>query len=694
MLAPRSIAVVGASDTPTKIGGTPIDFQKQFGYAGALYPVNPKAELVQGLRAYPSLSAIGAPVDLVIIALPAAQAEGALAEAAALGVRGVLMFSSGFAEVGGDGVAAQARLTAIAQAAGVRLLGPNCLGFMNPAQQVYATFSPVPRTGRVKPGDIGIVSQSGAFGAYAYALARERGLGLSMWLTTGNEADISFADGIEWLAHDPGTRVIMGYMEGCRDGPRLRRALATAHAAGKPVVIVKVGRTAIGAQAAASHTAALAGDDAVVDAVLREYGVHRARDINEFFGVAAGASIAGLPKGRSTGLFTLSGGVGVLMADEAVAAGLAVTPLSDAAQATIRGWVPFAAPANPVDITGQVTNDSSLIERSATLMLNDQHYHSWVGFMAVGGMNEALVPVFQGLVRTLRAEHPDTVLTLCTLMSPERRQQLEAMGCLVSTEPAEAVRTIGTLATLAERLAQPVPAPALVPDSPIAVPAGTLTEPQGLALLSRAGVRTVPHRVVHDADAAVQAADALGYPVVLKIVSPDITHKSDVGGVALGLRDAAALRAACERMRNDVARHAPTARIDGLLVAPMVGGGVECILGIQRDPVFGPMVMFGLGGVFVETLGEVALRSAPLTPEAALDMVRSTRAWPLLAGARGRPPADVQALAEQIAALSRLAVAAGDSLASLDINPYLALPADQGGGLALDAVVVGRAKSA
>jgi acetate---CoA ligase (ADP-forming) len=688
LLAPRSIAVVGASDTATKIGGVPVDFQKSFGYAGALYPVNPKATTVQGLPAYPSLAAIGAPVDLAIIALPAAQAEAALAEAAAAGVRGVLMFSSGFAEVGGDGVAAQARLSALALASGVRLLGPNCLGFINVAQHVYATFSPVPRGGRVRAGDIGLVSQSGAFGAYAYALARERGLGLSMWITTGNEADIGFADGIEWLAHDPATRVIMGYMEGCRDGPRLRRALAAAHAARKPVVIVKVGRTAIGAQAAASHTAALAGDDAVYDTVLREFGVHRARDIAEFFGVAAGASIAGLPRGRSIGLFTVSGGVGVLMADEAVAAGLDVTPLSPQAQDTIRGWVPFAAPTNPVDITGQVTNDNSLIERSARLMLDDQHFASWVGFMAASGLSDLMWPVLLGLVQGLRQRYPDTVLALSTLMLADRRRQLEALGCLVSAEPAEAVRTLGALAAIAEHHARGLPP---VPPAPAAltVPPRTLTEPEGLALLAQAGVRTVAHRVVQDADAAVAAAEALGYPVVLKIVSPDITHKSDVGGVALGLRDAAAVRAACVAMQAGVARQAPGAQIDGLLVAPMLSGGVECILGIQRDPVFGPMVMFGLGGVFVETLGEVALRSAPLTQAQAAEMIRSTRAWPLLAGTRGRPPADLDHLAAQLASLSRLAVAAGDSLASLDINPYIALPAALGGGCAVDAVVVG-----
>jgi acetate---CoA ligase (ADP-forming) len=296
-------------------------------------------------------------------------------------------------------------------------------------------------------------------------------------------------------------------------------------------------------------------------------------------------------------------------------------------------------------------------------------------------------------VQSLREHHPDVLLAISTLLPDAQRRALQAQGCLVVTEPAEAVRTIAALANLGQQLRQPLDeaAAAAAPPAPSqAVPTGPLSEPQALALLGAAGLRTVPHRVVQSADEAVAAARALGYPVVMKVVSADITHKSDVGGVALGLADDDAVRAALASMQAAVARQAPQACIDGWLVAPLLRGGVECILGIQRDPVFGPMVMFGLGGVFVEIVGDVALHSAPVTPEQALQMMRSTRAWPLLNGARGRPPADVDALAQQIAALSRWAVACGDTLASVDVNPYLALPAAQGGGCALDGVVVGR----
>lgn len=689
IFAPRSVAIVGASDTASKIGGVPVDFHKRFGFDGSIYPVNPKGGLIQGLQAYPSLRDIGAPVDVAIFAIPASQVQTALEDAIAAGVHGVVLFTSGYAEVSDSGAAAQRQLAATARAAGVRLLGPNCLGFMNIRSGAYATFSPAPRAGQVRAGQIGLVSQSGAFGAYAYALAHERGIGFSQWITTGNEADLDFADCVEWLAHDPNTRVIMGYMEGCRDGFKLRRALAAAHAAKKPVVIVKVGRTVIGAQAAASHTAALAGDDAVYDAILREYGVHRARDVAEFFGVAASASIATLPPDRSIGLFTLSGGVGVLMADEAQDSGLDVRPMPLPAQDTIRSWVPFAGPANPVDITGQVTNDVSLIERTARLMLDVGHYGSWIGFLAAAGTSTAFWPVIESLVTNLRRDYPDKLLALSTLLTAERRLVVESKGCLVFSEPAEAVRTMAALAAFGEAFARtdiapPTPAMATKP-----LPAGTQSEPQALATLAAAGIATCAHEVVASASEAAAAAGRLAQPVVLKIVSPDILHKSDIGGVMLGLQDAEAVHNAYDTMQATVRQHAPDARIDGVLVAPMVRGGVECILGARRDPVFGPIVMFGLGGVFVELLGDVALHSAPVSHNQALAMIRSVKGFGLLSGARGRPPADLDCLARNLAALSRLAVAAGDTLESIDINPFIALPANRGGGCAVDAVIVG-----
>ncbi len=692
LFAPRSIAVVGASATPTKIGGIPLAYLLRFGYAGRIHAVNPRGGLVQGLEAHTSLSAIGEPVDMAIFAVPQSQVDAALDDAMNAGVKAIVLFSAGYAEVDAEGEAAQRRLAAKARAAGIRVIGPNCLGVMNVAHKVYATFSPAPGVGRVKPGRIGLVSQSGAFGAYAYSMARDRGIGLSMWATTGNEADVQVADGLAWLAQDPDTDVIMVYIEGCRDGARLRKALALAREHGKTVVAVKVGTTALGAEAAASHTASLAGDDAVYDAVFRQYGVLRAHTLSEFFDLAVSASVAGrAPRDRSIGLFTVSGGVGAMMADEASAAGLDVAPLSAGAQAQMREWVAFAAPRNPVDITGQVANDPSLMLRSARLMLQDRGYAAWLGFFAAAGASDAFWPVLRELVGALRAEFPDTVLAISTLLTPERCAEIEALGCLVFADPSVAVRTLAAMVSAAGTGTAALAVDASHPaGTALALPSGTQSETHSLALLAAAGVPVVPHRQVATADQAAQAVAALGGDIALKISSPDIAHKTDIGGVVLGLRDGGAARDAFDQLLTRARQARPQARLEGALAAAMVRGGVECIAGVHRDPVFGPVLMFGLGGIHVEVLRDVSLRPLPASREEVAAMVREIRALPLLQGTRGQPPVDLEGLIDALMALARFALAAGDSLESAEINPLLARPAAEGGCLALDALVVGR----
>lgn len=699
LFSPRSIAIVGASATPTKIGGVPVAYLKSLGYAGRIVPINPKADEIQGLRAYPSLSAVGEAVDLAIFAIPESAVDAAIDDAIAAGTKAAIVFSAGFAEIGGEGEAAQRRLTGKARAAGLRVVGPNCLGVMNVRRNMYATFGPAPSHGLAKAGPIGLVSQSGAFGAYAYSLARDRGIGLSVWASTGNEADVELADVVEWMAHDPDTQVIMAYIEGCRDGDRMRRALAAAHAARKPVVVVKVGRTALGAQAAASHTASLAGDDAVYDAMFRQYGVYRARDVEEFFNVAHGAVVGGLPRNDRIGLFTLSGGVGAFMADEAASIGLDVAETPAAAQREILELVPFAAPRNPIDITGQVTNDRSLIARATHLQLRDGTYGAWLGFMAAAGAGNAFWPVLEDLVVGVRRAFPDTLMAVSTLLTAERRDRLAELGCLSFTEPADAVRTIGALARIGmaqQRPVPPVPGDGAPPSVTIAP--GALDEPSSLALIARHGVPAIEVRVARDpgeaaAFAATAPADAR---FAVKVVSPDILHKTDVGGVRLGV-PAAEAAAAFDAVTASARRAVPDARIEGALLAPMVSGGVECILGARIDPIFGPVVMFGLGGAFVEVLRDVSIRVAPLTRDDALEMIREVRAFPLLDGARGRPKCDVDAIADALLALARLAMDARGTLDSIDVNPFVAFPKGAGprgvSAIALDAVVIGRVEA-
>ncbi len=686
---PQSIAIVGASATPGKIGAMPITLLLQHGYSGRIIPVNPRADIIAGLPALPGLDALDDAVDLAILAVPAAHAAQALERARPGQVGAAVVFTSGFSETGTDGAAQQERLCTIARERGIRLLGPNCLGFMNVRRNVYATFSPAPANGVVAPGGIGMVSQSGAFGAYAYSMARERGLGLSHWISTGNEADIDVADCIEWLARDTDTRVIMAYMEGCRDGAKLRRALAAARDADKPVVVTKIGRTQAGAQAAASHTAALAGDDAVYDALFRQYGALRARTIEEFFNLGYALDTwKRPPQGRRLGIFTISGGVGALMADEAADTGLALPEPAADAQARLLQRVPFASGRNPVDVTGQAVSEPGLLLATADDMLADGRYDALAVFLAAAGSSEALWPTFEAFARQMQARHPGVPLAISALFPPARRRELERLGCLVFPDPSAAIRTIGAVAGLGSG-----PAPGVVEASPATADAGALplldayNEVQAMELLRQAGLPASPCVLAGDADAAVRAAASLGAACVLKVVSPDITHKSDVGGVKLNVQGDDALRSAYADILAAVRQHRPDARIDGVLVAPMAPKGVECIAGVHCDPVFGPVVMFGLGGVFVEVLKDVSFRLAPFGRDDALAMIREIKGYALLQGARGAPPCDIGALAEALAALSRFAHARRADFSSVEINPLLALPEGQG-VVALDAVVI------
>jgi acyl-CoA synthetase (NDP forming) len=691
-LSPRSVAVVGASSTPTKIGAVPVRYLVEQGYAGEIYPINARTDEIAGRRAYPSLQAVGRTIDLAVFAIPASGAEAALDDAIAAGVKNIVMFSAGFAEMGKEGEEAQHRFAGKARAAGIRVLGPNCLGFINVAQSVYATFSPVVSTGMAKPGTVGIVSQSGAFGAYAYALARRRDVGLSAWVTTGNESDIDVADCIAWMARDPSTRIIMAYLEGCRDGEKLRKALDLARGAGKPVVIVKVGRTALGAMAAASHTAALAGDDAAYDALFRQHGAWRSHTIEEFFDIAHCLAVSGPPANPKVGLLTVSGGVGVMMADAAAEAGLDVAPLPAAAQDLIRARVPFAATTNPVDLTGQVTAEPDLLEAAARVMLGEAGHGSLLIFLAAFGGTPAMQNIQQKLAQDLRRDFPGRLVMFSTLADAAQQRALAERGCLSFDDPARAIRVLAAMNFFhAQRLK---PAPRAIPTrAAVSLRPGAYNEADAMELLRDFGIPVTSCHRAQSRDEAIAHARTLGFPVVMKILSADITHKSDIGGVVLNIRDIGAAGAAYDCIMAAAAEAAPSARVDGVLVAPMMRGGVECILGVRHDPVLGAIVMLGSGGVNVELLGDVSLRLAPVDHQQAREMINELKSAPLLRGYRGAPIADVEALADAIVRISHFALAAGGKLDSVELNPFVVLPEGQG-AVALDAVLLTRADAA
>ncbi|MDA1093047.1 MAG: acetate--CoA ligase family protein [Acidobacteria bacterium] len=690
LLEPNSVAIIGASDNPTRIGGRPLHYTKDAGFSGAIYPVNPNRDTVQGLPAFASIGDVPGPVDTAIVAVPASTVVATAEDCASAGVKAIVIFSAGFAEMGEEGQRRQAALSRIASSTGMRIVGPNCLGVYNPEHGFFGTFTTTFEAGRPQTGRVGVVSQSGAYGAHLSLLATRRGIGIRFWVTTGNECDVTVAETIGWLANHPDVSVIVAYAEGIRDRDRLFAALALAHERRKPVIFQKVGRTEIGAAAVRSHTASLAGSDAVYEGVFRQFGVYRATSTEEMLDVAYAASFGTFPSSRRVGLVSISGGVGVQMADEAVQRGLDVTPMSEAAQAKLKAVLPFGSPRNPVDITAHAFNDPGLVGTNLDVMLAEGTYDSIVAFFTYVAAAESMVGPISDSMRTAKAAHPECLLVLSIVGPREVVARYEEAGCPVFEDPTRAVRAVDALSGFSQSFARPL-SDVTLPQRPTRpLPAGPIGEMVAKQLFAEAGVATVNERLCVTADDAVSAADALGFPVALKIASPDIPHKTDIGGVVLGLNSADEVRDAFDAVTRRARMAAPDAQIDGALVSRMVTGGVETIMGVQQDPTFGPVVMFGLGGVLVEVLKDVAFRVAPFDVAEAHRMMRELRGFPLLEGVRGRPRGDIAATASALAALSRFAAAHQDDLESAELNPVVVLPEGQG-LVALDALIVPKA---
>ncbi len=685
LFRPRSIAVVGASSDPSKLGSLPIKFMLGAGYGGEIYPVNRRADTIQGLKVFSSVRSIGKKIDAAIIAVPKELSLAAVADCAEAGVGAAIMFTSGFAEVDAAGASTQRDIAALAKRANMRVLGPNCLGVVNFAEGMVASFHPAFALTEKRGGRIGLASQSGAFGGLSYSLARERGLSFSFCVTTGNESDIDIAECVSFLAADASTEVILLYLEGCRNGPALIEALKSARRNGKRVVAIKVGRTTAGAAAAASHTATLAGSDAVFDALFRQCGVYRAHSIEEFLDIGQASATGRAPGNASLGLVTVSGGVGVLMADAATDLGLEVTPLPEATQARVREILPYAGPRNPIDVTGQVVADPKLFERGLELALAEGGFGSLVAFTGALPRNPEHAPMLKQVYASLRERHPQVSLISAGLSTPQFRDELAALAIPSFEDPSRAVRAAAALRFFAQRSGETTQVPTRVL---AALPEGPMGEGEALRALGAAGIPVVESHLAADARSAVATARKIGFPVVLKIASPDILHKSDIGGVLLGLASEAEVEKGFDELIGRARRAHPDASIQGCLVAPRVEGGAEIVLGTNLDPVFGPVVMVGLGGIFVEVLHDISLRLAPVGIEEAHAMLRELKGFALLEGARGRPPSDIGALARAIVDLSSFALAHAHDIVSCDINPFLVLSK---GAVALDAAIVRKA---
>jgi len=686
LLSPRSIAVIGASRRAGTIGHEVFRNLLAYGFQGPVYPVNPESVSVAGVRAYPTVLEVPDEVDLAIVVVPAAHVQEVVEQCAQKHVRGLVIISAGFAEIGPTGAQQQRELVELARGNGMRIIGPNCLGIVNTAPEVRmnATFAPAPPV----PGHVGFLSQSGGLGIELMARAGALGIGISEFVSVGNKADVSGNDLLQHWETDPNTQVILFYLESFGN-PRKFARLSRRIARVKPIVVVKSGRTVAGSRAASSHTAALASPDVAVDALFTQTGVIRVDTLEELLDTAQVLSSQPLPPGRRVAIVSNAGGPGILAADACSGAGLEVSELAPTTQTALRSFAAEdASVRNPIDLVAGAT--AADFERALRVVLADDAIDAVLAIFVPPLVTQA-EDVARAIAAAARDAGPKPVIA-CFLgrdgVPPELRGENGARTVPSFAFPEAAARALARTVHFADWRRQPqgtepeltdidVPrARALIHKRLASAPAGLwLDMNDAYELLGCFGIPVVPSRLVDSADAAVRAADELGYPVVLKAGSPELVHKSDVGGVALDLGDAAAVRAAFEAMHQALG-----ATMGGAIVQQTVARGVETIIGVTQDRSFGPLVLFGLGGVTAELLADRALRIVPITDADAARLVRSLRGSPLFFGYRGRPAVDVAALENLIVRVGRLADELPE-VSEMDCNPVIASAA---GAVAVD----------
>lgn len=700
--SPRSITIVGASQDMVSISGQPIAHLKAKGYAGAVYPVNPRYEEVAGYRCYPDVAALPEAPDVAVIAVGAKRVLEAIDALGRKGCGFAVILSSGFAEAGEEGARAQRELAAIARSYGMDVIGPNCQGFMNIAERIHVGFG-APYGATYPAGGLSLTSQSGAFGNSIVMLASAEGVGLHHYVSTGNESVTTSLDFMDALIDDPGTRVIAGYVEGFQDAHRVIDIGRRATAAGKPIVVWKVGSSEAGAKAAASHTANLGGATALYRAAFKQAGIVEANDIGDLADCAKALLPGWQPRGNRLAIVTLSGGAGIAMADRAAEVGLELPSLGDDTIAALKGVLPsFAAIANPLDVTAGLLNDPELIRVTLDRLALDPNI-DMVALALAAASGKLAVLLAEEVVRLSR----ERALPVFVAWNADPSSNAEAYAILDAagipryTSPVRCARGIGALWSFTvarKRLAARQAETTMHLQSTVARAlltgrTGDLNEADGKRLLAAYGIAVTRETLARSDREAAAAAASIGYPVVMKIQSADIAHKTEAGGVRIGVANEVAARVAFDEIVASAVAYAPGAAIDGVLVQEMISGGTELILGVQNDALFGPAVMVGLGGIFAEVMKDVSFRLAPLMRSDAEAMVRELRGFALLDGARGRPKADVAAVVDTLMRLSALAVDLRESLAELDINPLAVLPAGQG-VRALDALVKPRRQDA
>ena len=692
---PRSVAVVGASRDRASIGRRILECLRDNRFQGALYPVNRQTAAMGGLAAYPSVNDLPEPVDLAVIAVPAPAVLSVVQDCAARGVRALVVITAGFAEVGAEGRALQQQLVDMVRAHGMRMVGPNCLGLLNtdPAIRLNASFSPIfPPT-----GPVAMSSQSGALGLAVLAAAKRLHLGLSTFVSVGNKADVSSNDLLQYWEEDPQTDVILLYQESFGNPRRFGR-IARRVARRKPIVAVKGGRTGAGRRAAGSHTAALAASDTAVEALFHQTGVMRAETLEEMLALAAALGTQPLPGGRRVGIVTNAGGPGILCADRCETGGLAVPTFSAQTQARLAAFLPpTAGLGNPVDLIASA---------------REENFREALQIVGRSGEVDALIALYVSTGQADPRGMAQAIVEGGTASGPEGetkpRRQVPLLVCWMGEEdkdsgvdafaqakiPTYAFPEIPALvlskaAAYAEWRAQPT---GMIPDFDdmdlgaaraccrrvdLERQGGWLSAEETRMVLTSARLPMAPGGLARTMDDAASLARQVGFPVAVKLASRTVVHKTEAGGVVLNLQDMESVRRAFVDIRQRLAQDHRLDAMDGVIVQPMVSGGVELLVGVTHDPLFGPLLAFGLGGIHVEILRDVCFRITPLTDRDAKEMVRSIRGFPLLEGYRGHPPADLAAIEEILLRVSRL-VEEVPEITELDLNPVFALPPGQG----------------
>lgn len=695
LFEPGSVAILGASEIATKPGGRPIVYLSETGFGGRVYPINPRHTELFGYRCFPTLAALPEVPDLIVVAIPASGVLAAVQEAAAADVGAMVIYTSGFAEMGAEGAGVEREIRDICARTGLIVCGPNCQGLTNLFSGLAVNFSTALSEGQPRPGPVAIVSQSGLVGALVTAECMSRGLGIGYLVSTGNEAGFEFADAIAYLADDERVGVIVGYLEGIRDMARFRQAAERARRNGKPLVILKVGRSPEAARVAATHTGSLAGPTQLYDALCTELGIVSVDSVEELLDLTvAFARAAQIPRGDRVGVIGNSGGFAVMCTDELHRHGLRLAPLADSTIAAVaRHLPPYIVSQNPVDLVSLPLNDPAatvgVIESIAADGATD------VILCCFGAIRRNVTVLCDALVAFARVS-PKPVLVAWLASAPEGIKVLEAGGVAVYTDPSRVVRAMRRLIDVRTRPAHRARAEPRMPESIRARLRATVTaeiaggrlvlsEADVLPLLATAGLRVPRLARAATPEQAAAAFSAFGGPVAVKIDSDAITHKTEMGGVRLNVASAEDCASACREMLDSAARHTPAARPRGVLLAEMMAGGLEVIIGVQRDPVLGPFVVVGLGGIFVEVMRDVVFHAAPVDRAGAHDMLRRLRAYPLLEGVRGSAPRDIDALADAIATVSEIAAGVPE-IREMDLNPVILYAAGKG-LVVVDAVV-------